>query len=84
LTTGPRGGAFFYEIGYEMEWGTMDSSSAILRIIKLLNEAKTEASNHELRTLTYFIDMALIQAHDEASKPDTGNVESHDTNKKVG
>lgn len=61
----------------------MDSRSAILRIVKLLNEAKAEAANHELRTLTYFIDMALVQAHDEASKPDTSNVESSDINKEA-
>ena len=61
----------------------MDSHSAVIRILKLLNEAKKEAADHDYRTLTYFIDMALVQAQDDASKPKSTTVESNDINKKA-
>lgn len=64
-----------------LERGIMDSRSAILRIVKLLREAKTEAADHELRTLTYFIDMALEQTREEAENSAHYSVESDDLNK---
>jgi hypothetical protein len=60
----------------------MKSNNPILAILKLLEEAKTEAFKHEYRTLGYFIDMAVLQAHDEATNPNIHSVKSLGIDKK--
>lgn len=60
----------------------MKSNNPILTILKLLEEAKAEASKHEYKTLCYFIDMAALQAHDEATNPDLHTAESLGLDKK--
>jgi hypothetical protein len=61
----------------------MDDKEVLLKIVKRLNEAKSEASKHNYGTLTYFIEMALFQAHDEASKVDPHSVDSSDFENEV-
>lgn len=60
----------------------MKSNNPIVAILKILNEAKTEASKHEYRTLSYFINMAVLQAHDEATNPNIHPLEKLNIDKK--
>ena len=78
----PRRELFFKIVNF-LDWGTMQtrSHSAMMRIVNLLKEAKAEAVANEMRTLSYFIDMALVQTQDEASKPIDGG--SNDIDKKA-
>ncbi len=64
-----------------LEWGKMNSPNTMFKIVNLLKEAKAEAIRLELRTLTYFIDMALEQTREEAENSAHYSVESDDLNK---